>query len=301
MAIQAHGVPREGAPTIVIRHQESPPAGELAWSPGSWVEDLFDIVSRPAWYADAACREHPELRWVGSGNSGPEVEAAMAVCANCLVRTECLAAAMADPTLVGVWGGTTTKERQARHRRSRGRPGQDDQSPITPALTSAHAVARARHLTSVRASTVHAPTSHETELPPPMPDKIGNAQSNETKGRNVTNRAVIRYLDWLAGKTPAPKSTRRTVEGELAKVEERLSDPGITSARRLKLLQDRRNLQTHGLPMRGRPPSEERIVDGFITHGAAYGRMHSITYESFIEFGVPAEILDKADIHPLEP
>lgn len=72
----------------------------------------------PAWHADAACREHPELRWVDPGNSGPVVAAAKAVCATCLVVSECLTTAMSDHTLIGIWGGTTTHERQARRRKT---------------------------------------------------------------------------------------------------------------------------------------------------------------------------------------
>jgi hypothetical protein len=86
----------------------------------------------------------------------------------------------------------------------------------------------------------------ETEVPPAMPDNNGNTHSDEIKQRNLTNRAVTRYLDWLAGKTPAPRSTTRTVEGELAKVDERLSHSDLSSTKRLKLLQDRRNLQPSG-------------------------------------------------------
>jgi hypothetical protein len=42
--------------------------------------------------------------------------AAKAVCAACVVRGECLAYALADPDLVGVWGGTSHAERRALRR-----------------------------------------------------------------------------------------------------------------------------------------------------------------------------------------
>jgi hypothetical protein len=138
----------------------------------------------------------------------------------------------------------------------------------------------------------------EKEVSPAMPDNNGNTHNDEIKQQNLSNRAVTRYLDWLAGKRPAPRSTTRTVEGELAKVDERLGQSDLSSTKRLKLLQDRRNLQIHGLPSRRRPPTEDRLVDGFITHGAAYADIHAISYETFLEFGVPAEILDKANIRP---
>jgi WhiB family redox-sensing transcriptional regulator len=105
---------------MVVGHQESTPEGELTWptrqaSVATWFAQLAGL----AWHTDAACREHAEVHWVGSDNSGPEARAAKAICATCLVQAECLAVAMADQTLVGIWGGTTTRERQVRHRSNR--------------------------------------------------------------------------------------------------------------------------------------------------------------------------------------
>ena len=80
--------------------------------------ELFDAVAvltrRPAWHADALCREHPEIDFFPV--RGESVEAAKAVCARCLVRDECLATALAmcDSGLdgaVGIWGGTSQQER----------------------------------------------------------------------------------------------------------------------------------------------------------------------------------------------
>jgi hypothetical protein len=54
------------------------------------------------------------LDWVtfNDGAENENVAEALAVCAGCDVRAECLAAALADPNLVGVWGGTTSRERR---------------------------------------------------------------------------------------------------------------------------------------------------------------------------------------------
>lgn len=82
--------------------------------PPSSVDQLF-AAGRPAWYADAACREHPELTW--HPELGQTSAPAKAVCATCLVRDECLAYGLADPHLEGIWGGTAPRER-ARLRRS---------------------------------------------------------------------------------------------------------------------------------------------------------------------------------------
>lgn len=63
---------------------------------------------RPAWHADALCREYPTLDWFP--NTGSHPVAATAVCRRCLVSNECLAAAC-DNHEAGVWGGTTQNQR----------------------------------------------------------------------------------------------------------------------------------------------------------------------------------------------
>lgn len=79
----------------------------------SEIGGLFDLVTaRPAWHADALCKEAPaEVTWFAS--RGEDQRAAKAVCGRCLVRTECLAWAVAQgPELDGVWGGLGERERR---------------------------------------------------------------------------------------------------------------------------------------------------------------------------------------------
>ena len=75
----------------------------------SSAEELLDLLRGPAWKADALCREYPKVAWFGQSERSSK--AAKAVCARCLVRSECLAYAMADPNLDGTWGGLTRRER----------------------------------------------------------------------------------------------------------------------------------------------------------------------------------------------
>lgn len=91
---------------------------------GQEVPDLDE--RRPAWHADAACRDHPRLppaAWFPErGVTAEQLEVVVAVCRDCLVREECLDYALADRSLVGVWGATTGRERrQILSRRTRGR------------------------------------------------------------------------------------------------------------------------------------------------------------------------------------
>ena len=70
---------------------------------------MLDLLRGPAWKADALCREYPKLPWFAK--SDRSAKAAKAVCGRCLVRNECLAYALADPNLDGIWGGLTRRER----------------------------------------------------------------------------------------------------------------------------------------------------------------------------------------------
>jgi hypothetical protein len=75
--------------------------------------DLFEILTkRPAWHADAACRETPAVNFFP--DRGEPVGPALAVCAGCLVRSECRAYALGQPLaeVQGVWGGTTGRSRE---------------------------------------------------------------------------------------------------------------------------------------------------------------------------------------------
>ena len=75
---------------------------------------------RPSWQLDALCREFPNLPW--HPERGQSADPALQVCGRCAVRAECLAWAMADPTLFGVLGGTSYKTRRARRTLDAKRP-----------------------------------------------------------------------------------------------------------------------------------------------------------------------------------
>jgi WhiB family redox-sensing transcriptional regulator len=77
---------------------------------------LLELFTRPSWMAQGACRGEPVETFIREGRR-PAAKA-RAICAGCPVRAECLAHAVADPGLVGVWGGMTDRERQ-RLRRGR--------------------------------------------------------------------------------------------------------------------------------------------------------------------------------------
>lgn len=82
------------------------------------VPDLLELLAqqRPVWHAHAACRDESPDAFFADGRH-PDAARALAACARCPVRDICLASALADPSVDGIWGGTTARQRR-RLRRS---------------------------------------------------------------------------------------------------------------------------------------------------------------------------------------
>ena len=81
--------------------------------------DLPDAFLHPDWYDDAACFGADfELFFPTVGGSRKQVAEAVAVCARCPVKDPCFEFAY-DLELYGIWGGTTTGERQEMRRQQK--------------------------------------------------------------------------------------------------------------------------------------------------------------------------------------
>lgn len=78
--------------------------------------DVQALLNRPAWQADAACIEHPEVDFFPQ--QGEPIEPALRVCEGCLVRQECRDYAIAHNEK-GVWGGLSAIQRTRARRQSR--------------------------------------------------------------------------------------------------------------------------------------------------------------------------------------
>jgi WhiB family redox-sensing transcriptional regulator len=69
------------------------------------------LVDIPAWVDEALCAQtDPEIFFPTKGG---DPSRAKRVCQACPVRAECLAAAITDPSLEGIWGGLSPRERRA--------------------------------------------------------------------------------------------------------------------------------------------------------------------------------------------
>jgi WhiB family transcriptional regulator, redox-sensing transcriptional regulator len=73
-------------------------------------------LNRPKWMDRGACRRMgTRTFFLELGDRS--ADEARAICRRCPVQGECLQSALADRELVGVWGGTTERERRAMRRR----------------------------------------------------------------------------------------------------------------------------------------------------------------------------------------
>ena len=79
---------------------------------------LEQLIRRPPWMAEAACRSEPrETFFPGRGGSTMR---AKRMCAGCPVQTPCAAYAMEDPDIDGIWAGTSLRERDRLRQKAAG-------------------------------------------------------------------------------------------------------------------------------------------------------------------------------------
>ena len=62
------------------------------------------------WMNNALCRQVDYELFFPEGGGGSVT--ARKVCGRCEVKTECLSYALEFPSMIGIWGGTTAKQRQ---------------------------------------------------------------------------------------------------------------------------------------------------------------------------------------------
>jgi WhiB family redox-sensing transcriptional regulator len=82
--------------------------------------EQFLAALRPAWHRYALCKTPAAAGVNFFPGRGESAEPAKAVCTECTAQPACLAWALAQDqrTLMGVWGGTSQRERQRRGSRS---------------------------------------------------------------------------------------------------------------------------------------------------------------------------------------
>jgi hypothetical protein len=81
------------------------------------IDGVYHLLEqlRPEWQHDGLCG--PDLNWWPA--RGDTFKEQLALCGRCPVRQQCLDYALADPTLEGIWGGTSHKARKQMRRQQR--------------------------------------------------------------------------------------------------------------------------------------------------------------------------------------
>lgn len=75
---------------------------------------MHDVETVPlpgAWVKRGRCHGRPDLTPYFFPERGDDVAFVKSICGPCAVRGECLAYAVAHPSLTGIWGGTSHRER----------------------------------------------------------------------------------------------------------------------------------------------------------------------------------------------
>jgi hypothetical protein len=109
-------------------------------------------------------------------------------------------------------------------------------------------------------------------------------------------QAVKAYLDALEEHRPR-RGRRRTpdsIQKRLAAIDTELG--GASSLKRLQLLQERRDLQAELGTMGAESPDLGELVTGFTAVAKAYSQRKGISYATWRELGVPADVLKTAGV-----
>jgi hypothetical protein len=116
------------------------------------------------------------------------------------------------------------------------------------------------------------------------------------KGREQAN-AVRAYLDALESHRPkrGRKRTPESIRKRMGVIDEHYESAGALSA--LQLLQERKNLEAELATMSvGDGVDLERLRKAFVKNAKAYGVAKGISYGTWREIGVPAEVLREAGV-----
>lgn len=78
---------------------------------GATNDPFADLDNSEGWMTLGICAQTDPGLFFPEGASGPPTRAAIDVCNSCPVQRQCLRYAVDHPELVGVWGGTTQRQR----------------------------------------------------------------------------------------------------------------------------------------------------------------------------------------------
>jgi hypothetical protein len=107
-------------------------------------------------------------------------------------------------------------------------------------------------------------------------------------------RSVKAYLDALGHKKRGRPVTKVSLEKKLSTIDSKLkSEPN--PLKRLDLMQARADIEK-AVGTIGNTVDPEELAAGFVAHAKSYSQRKGISYSTWRQFGVPAEVLRKAGI-----
>lgn len=107
-------------------------------------------------------------------------------------------------------------------------------------------------------------------------------------------RSVKAYLDALGSKKRGRPVTKESLEKKVSTIDSKLKTEA-NPLKRLDLMQTRADAEKALGSFQGGPDPEE-LAAGFVAHAKAYSERKGISYTTWREFGVSAEVLKKAGI-----
>lgn len=107
-------------------------------------------------------------------------------------------------------------------------------------------------------------------------------------------RSVKAYLASLGPKRRGRPVTKDSLQKKISDIDDKLKAEA-NPLRRLDLMQSRAEAE-HALGVAGGGPDQEALAADFVKHAKAYSARKGISYATWREFGVPAEVLRKAGI-----
>lgn len=107
-------------------------------------------------------------------------------------------------------------------------------------------------------------------------------------------RSIKAYLNALAARKPGRPVTKDSLEKRLARVDAKLGSE-VDPLKRLDLMQTKVDIE-HALESSGDGSNLEELAAGFVAHAKSYSERKGISYTTWRQFGVPADLLRKAGI-----
>jgi hypothetical protein len=107
-------------------------------------------------------------------------------------------------------------------------------------------------------------------------------------------RSIKAYLKTLQGRKPGRPVTKDSLEARLARVDAKLgaeSDP----LKKLDLMQSKVDIENALANVQDGAKAED-LAAGFVAHARSYSERKGISYTTWRQFGVPADLLRKAGI-----